>query len=238
MSANDKVNYRNSPYSGEDSKRPLSTYDNLNANTMTIATIDSIDSRQHDEQFTASNINEFPFGDISFRFDELQQSQNQNNTNRNIEPRPNDEWPHEYENVSGSPTPKSVHSAAKSRFLGLNHNNLSNTIVDGELQSLEDEPLLDQPGVSMIKRAHYENVPTNSTSYVMNTRNSDDECDGCDQEQGKCSKHKSNGVNHSMNSAGIDPPTSNAAMKAAKTVTLDNSDFRLNQSLSQVREFF
>lgn len=236
MSVDDTVNFRTSSYDG-DSKRPLSTYDNLHANNTTVATINSTDPRQDSEQSSASNINEFPFGDISFRFDELQQRQSRNNnqfTGQMFDdsfqfPHSSDacddrgkSMQHDYENVSEATVAKPVHSAAKSRFLGLNHN----ACGDGGIESLENEPLLDESGPYVINRVQIENIPSNSRG---------DKIDCSDCSLGQCTRHQYEGKGGSMSSAGIDPPTSNAGMKSAKTVTLDNSDFRMNQSFSQVR---
>lgn len=73
MSTNDsKLNFRLSP----SNKTATKTYDNLNANGGS-RTINSANAMTDDDsgdvrQTNGKNVNEFPFGDISFRFDELQ----------------------------------------------------------------------------------------------------------------------------------------------------------------------
>lgn len=88
MAASEQVNVRLSP--NRETKRPLSTYDNLNTIDATTNSSDSDGISSADDRPIADNVNGFPFGDISFRFDELQNRQSNqfaahnNNNNRGI----------------------------------------------------------------------------------------------------------------------------------------------------------
>lgn len=208
MSTSDSINYRLSP--NEDTRRPLSTYDNLNANhTLTGENI--TDDNMNNGQTIPGNANEFPFGDISFRFDELRlQQQHQNGqTTTTICQR------HEYENVIEKP----VHSPAKSRFLGLNGDVVdSNGVILGT-ESMENDPLLDEQNHIQTTRTQYQNVPNNSVAFMTNTQENPNES-----------------LNESITITGIERSSGTSSpMKSTKSVKLDNSNFRLSQSLSQVR---
>lgn len=79
MASSDKVKLRMSP--NKELKRPLSTYDNLN----TINSTESNLAEDH-QMVNGQNVNEFPFGEISFRFDELQQNGQSNQSSPVILP--------------------------------------------------------------------------------------------------------------------------------------------------------
>lgn len=379
MSTGDsKLNFRLSP-----SNKSAKSFDNLNANSGSRAINSVADSMRtnamtDDEcgdmrQTNAKNVNEFPFGDISFRFDELKNGNHGNNNNgggggggnsarmdsddfnykmvrsngnhRNIEygkmgngngngaglhhPNRNQETSsnqmpaalaamnnaiaqlsassaphHEYENVIGtdatdanayrSMVRRSVHSDAKSTFLGLTNSNENGSSNKNEATSVvnvemppkksydvsekvtnadieEFEPLLGTSDPTKIMCAttrtsasnvQYQNVPSNSVCFVTNAAKMRHiECSECgkircdevisssskwENERDQYCRCKSidssptstsgtGGGTSTMSSAGIDSPTcSSTSMKSAKPITLDNSSFRMSQSLSQV----